>query len=336
MYGEAGIRLKSFRWLEITEFASKPENRTKSGILPADPFDKPDMIITFHAMRIRQTFALILSLSLTSIAFAEDPKKPDDKKDKKPANEKSAEQKPVVLDDSIKIAGKQVDYTVTASKMKIARGNESADIFYVSYERKNVSDLTKRPVMFCFNGGPGSSAVWLHIGMLGPKILNLPGDGSEAPKPPVRVQDNPESLLDACDLVFVDPVSTGYSRPDDEKKKSHFHGLDPDIESCGEFIRRWITEHDRWASPKYILGESYGGLRAAGLAQHVQSRHGMSLNGVILLSAILDYATIKGSSGQDQIYSIYLPVYAAVAHHHGKLKGDRDCCGQKKTPRRNS
>lgn len=230
----------------------------------------------------------------------------------------------VTRKDSIKIDGKTIDYELKADSMKIKLGEEYAHVFYVAYKRLNGAKSIERPVIFAFNGGPGSSAVWLHIGMLGPKTLQLSGDGTEAPMPPVGVHDNPQSLMDACDLVFIDPVSTGYSRAEDDKKANHFHGLDPDIESVGEFIRRWVTENDRWSSPKYLLGESYGGIRAAGLSNYLQSRHGMSLNGVVLLSAILDYTTVKFSSGQDQAHSIFLPAYVAVAHHHGLVKGDRD------------
>ncbi len=276
-------------------------------------------------MRIRQALSLLLVLSLSSFASAQGDQKPESKDDKKPAAKTPTKpQEAVTRDASVKIDGKTIDYQVTAATMKIERGKDAADVFYVAYERKIGGSTSKRPVMFAFNGGPGSSAVWLHIGMLGPKILQLPGDGTIAPKPPVTVRDNPHSLLDVCDIVFIDPVSTGYSRAEDEKKKSSFHGLDPDIESVGEFIRRWVTENDRWASPKYLLGESYGGIRAAGLAKFLQSRHGMSLNGVVLLSAVLDFSTLQGASGMNHSHSVFLPAYASVAHHHGKLQGDRD------------
>jgi carboxypeptidase C (cathepsin A) len=178
--------------------------------------------------------------------------------------------------------------------------------------------------MFAFNGGPGSSAVWLHIGVLGPKIVALPGDGTTAPPPPARVVDNPMSILDVCDLVFVDPVSTGYSRAEGETKPGDFHGLAEDIESVGDFVRRWISEHNRWSSPKYLLGESYGGIRVAGLSQHLQSRYGMSLNGVVLLSSLLDFATLQGAQGNDLSNLVFLPSFTGTAHFHGKIKGDRD------------
>lgn len=233
---------------------------------------------------------------------------------------------PVVRESQVVIGGKKIPYRVTTGKIQLKQedGKPRASIFHVSYERSDVEDKTKRPVMFAFNGGPGSSAVWLHIGVLGPRIIQLPGDGTTAPLPPAKLADNPHSILDQCDLVFVDPVSTGYSRTEKDVKPGEFHGLDEDIESVGDFIRRWISEHDRWASPKYLLGESYGGVRVAGLSHHLQSRYGMALNGVVLLSSLLDFATLSPSPGNDLSYLVYLPAFTATAHFHGKIKGDRD------------
>jgi carboxypeptidase C (cathepsin A) len=134
------------------------------------------------------------------------------------------------------------------------------------------------------------------------------------------VVDNPLSILDVCDLVFIDPVSTGYSRAEKDAKPADFHGLDEDVESVGDFIRRWVTEHDRWASPKFLLGESYGGIRAAGLASLLQSRNGMMLNGVVLLSSLLDFATMQDDLG----CAVFLPSFTGVAHFHKKITGDRD------------
>ena len=217
-------------------------------------------------------------------------------------------------------------YRVTTGKIQLKQddGKARASIFHVSYERTDLKDASSRPVLFAFNGGPGSSAVWLHIGVLGPKMIQLSGNGTEAPEPPVRVADNPLSILDVCDLVFVDPVSTGYSRAENDVKPGEFHGLDEDIESVGDFIRRWITEHDRWASPKYLLGESYGGIRAAGLSRHLQSRYGMSLNGVVLLSSLLDFATLQPAQGNDLAYQVFLPSFTGTAHFHRKIVGDRN------------
>ncbi|MEO5917020.1 MAG: peptidase S10 [Luteolibacter sp.] len=249
----------------------------------------------------------------------------------KPAEEAPKETPPVVVasvvrESSVTIDGKKIPYKVTTGKLQLKQddGKARASIFHVSYERTDTKDVSTRPVMFAFNGGPGSSAVWLHIGVLGPKILKLPGDGTQAPFPPARVAENPLSILDVCDLVFVDPVSTGYSRAEKDAKPGDFHGVDGDIESVGDFIRRWISEHDRWASPKYILGESYGGIRVAGLSSHLQSRYGMSLNGVVLLSSLLDFATLQPAQGNDLAYIVYLPSLTGVAYFHKKIQGDRD------------
>lgn len=240
---------------------------------------------------------------------------------------------PVVRESTVTINGVKIPYKVTTGKLQLKGddGKARASIFYVSYVRTDTKDASTRPVMFAFNGGPGSSAVWLHIGVLGPKIIKLPGDGTVAPMPPVRVADNPLSILDVCDLVFIDPVSTGYSRAEKDVKPGDFHGLDEDIESVGDFIRRWVSEHDRWASPKYILGESYGGIRAAGLASHLQTRYGMTLNGVILLSTLLDFSTLRQAGGNDLAYLVYLPSLTGVAHFHKKIQGDRDALVKEST-----
>lgn len=266
---------------------------------------------------------ILIGLTLSALA-APDPEKPKDPPEKELVSPKPVE--PVTREAKITIAGKVVPYRVVTGKLQLKKddGKVRASIFHVSYVRTDVKDPSTRPVMFAFNGGPGSSAVWLHIGVLGPKILQLPGDGTTAPVPPVRIVDNPLSILDVCDLVFVDPVSTGYSRAETDTKPADFHGLDEDIESVGDFIRRWISEHDRWASPKYLLGESYGGIRVAGLSQHLQSRYGMSLNGVVLLSSLLDFATLQSAQGNDLAYLVFLPAYTGTAHFHQKIEGDRD------------
>ncbi len=237
-----------------------------------------------------------------------------------------ASREPVIREAEVMIGGRKIPYTATTGMLQLLddEGKARASIFHVSYERSDVEDLTSRPVMFAFNGGPGSSSVWLHLGGLGPKRVDLPGDGTVPPSPPTRLIDNDFSILDVCDLVFIDPVSTGYSRSEKDTKADEFHGLEGDINSVGDFIRRWITEHKRWASPKYLLGESYGGIRAAGLAEHLQSRYGMSLNGVVLLSSLLDFRTLSTSHGSDLSYSCFLPVFTGTAHFHGKIQGDRD------------
>lgn len=272
---------------------------------------------------MRPTF-LAIALSAGLAAAAEKPKNDPKPEASNPVPEKPAE--PVTREGSVTIEGKKIDYEVTTAKLILEKddGSPRASIFNVSYLKKDPGDLSNRPVVFAFNGGPGSSAVWLHLGTLGPKRVSLPGDGTSAPAPPARLVPNEFSILDVADLVFVDPVSTGYSRIEKDGKPDEFHGVEGDIESLADFIRRWVTENKRWDSPKFLLGESYGGIRVAGLSQQLQSRFGMSLNGVVLLSSLLDFRTLNSSQGDDLSYKVFLPTYTAVAHFHGKLKGDRD------------
>jgi len=278
--------------------------------------------------------ALTLFCLVSALALGESAEvRPTGKNDKVEKPKPSEVQKPIITEGKVVIQGKAIPYKATAGTLTILKddGTPRAKVFHVSYERSDVDDSAKRPVMFAYNGGPGSSSVWLHIGMLGPRIIQLPGDGTSAPVPPLLVSDNPFSILDVCDLVFVDPVSTGYSRATKDAKPSDFHGVREDVESNGDFVRRWITEHDRWSSPKYLLGESYGGIRVAGLSNHLQSRYGMSISGVILLSALLDFSTLQESPGNHLPYLVFLPAYTAVAHAHGKIQGNRDELVQKAT-----
>lgn len=263
-------------------------------------------------------FALALS---PLIPAAENPQPKDDKKIEQKAKEPAP---PVTREGSVTIDGKVIDYEVTTAKLVLKKEDDTprASIFHVSYIKKDVKDRSQRPVMFAFNGGPGSSAVWLHLGMLGPYRVDLPGDGTDAPEPPARLITNEFSILDVADLVFVDPVSTGYSRTEKGAKPADFHGVNEDVDSIADFVRRWVSENDRWSSPKYLLGESYGGIRVAGLSQKLQSRYGMSLNGVVLLSSLLDFRTLRGSEGDGLMNAVFLPTYTAVALHHGKLAGD--------------
>ncbi len=284
---------------------------------------------------IMRSLLLPVFVLIHTAAFgAADPEKPAEPPAKEPAKEPAAAViPPVVRESSVMIDGKKIPYKVTTGKLQLKQddGKPRASIFHVSYERTDTKDPTTRPVMFAFNGGPGSSAVWLHIGVLGPKILKLPGDGTQPLLPPARLTDNPQSILDVCDLVFVDPVSTGYSRAEKDAKPGDFHGVDGDIESVGDFVRRWISEHDRWASPKFILGESYGGIRVAGLSNHLQSRYGMSLNGLVLLSSLLDFSTLQPAQGNDLAYVVFLPSLTGVAHFHKKIQGDRDALVKEST-----
>lgn len=266
---------------------------------------------------------VFLTLALLHPVSAEE--KPADDAKKPEAKEESAP-KPVSIQSKVTISGKEIPYTATTGKLVLRddKGNPAASIFHITYTRDGIKDTKDRPVMFAFNGGPGSSSVWLHLGILGPKRIAFPGNGTQPVDPPARLIDNDMSLLDACDLVFIDPVSTGYSRAAKDTNAKDFHGLQQDIDSVGDFIRIWITENKRWASPKYLCGESYGGVRAAGLAQHLQDRYGMSLNGVILLSSLLDYRTLNSAQGSHLADQVFLPTFTTTAHFHKKVRGDRE------------
>lgn len=223
---------------------------------------------------------------------------------------------------TVTVGGKAIEYDATAGTMQLKEedGKPQANVFYVAYT-KTQEDAKKRPVTFCFNGGPGSSSVWLHLGTFGPRRVVLTDDG-EAAAPPAKLTDNDVSLLDLTDLVFIDPVSTGYSRAADGKNEKQFHGVQEDVQSVGEFIRLYTTQNERWASPKYLAGESYGTTRAAGLASHLQSRLGMRVNGIVLVSAVLNFGTIRFDEGNDLPFALFLPSYTATAWYHKKLSSD--------------
>lgn len=195
--------------------------------------------------------------------------------------------------------------------------------------KKGTSDAAKRPLTFAFNGGPGSSSVWLHMGTLGPKRVVMDDDGNPTP-PPYRFVDNEYSILDLTDIVFIDPVSTGYSRAAKESEAREFHGFAGDIQSVGEFIRLWTTRNQRWTSPKFLMGESYGTTRAAALSGHLQDRLGMNLNGIALISSILHMGTARFDAGNDLPYPLFLPTYTATAWYHKKLSKELQAAGLKK------
>jgi carboxypeptidase C (cathepsin A) len=228
---------------------------------------------------------------------------------------------------SATIGGETFNYTATAGRFLLTEeeGEKKASFFFVSYTRNEVADPTERPVVFAFNGGPGSASVWLHLGLLGPRRVYLDDQGNQTP-PPGRMVANEESILDVADLVFIDPVSTGFTRAIPGKEASSFYHFTRDIEMVGRFIRLYLNRFGRWASPKYLIGESYGTTRSAGLARHLLERYGMYLNGVILISSVLNFQTLaldKESRGfhrgNDLPYVLYLPSYTAAAWYHHKL-----------------
>lgn len=234
-----------------------------------------------------------------------------------------ASQPPVVTEHALAIGGRELTYKAEAGMLPLLKedGGPRANIFYVAYTLVTEADAARRPIMFCFNGGPGASAVWLHLGGLGPRRAKVNPDGS-LPPPPFELVANEHTILPACDLVFIDPVATGFSRAAKDEKPEQFFGKDPDIAAMAEFIRLYTTRNARWRSPKYLCGESYGVFRAAGLADELQDRHGMFLNGLVLVSGLVDYGTIMPGPSNDLPYSLFLPSFTAVAHAHGRLPAD--------------
>ena len=201
------------------------------------------------------------------------------------------------------------------------KGKPKAQVFFVAYVAEDVGDPAARPLTFAFNGGPGSSSIWLHLGGLGPRRAQL-SDAGEALPPPSKLVDNESTWLPKTDLVFIDPVSTGYSRPAPGEEAKQFWGYKEDIQSVGDFIRLWTTKYERWASPKFIAGESYGTTRAAGLSDYLESRYGLYLNGIVLISSVLSFQAIDFGAGNDQPYPLFLPSYASAAWYHKKLSAD--------------
>ncbi len=219
---------------------------------------------------------------------------------------------------SVKINNTDISYKATVGMQLLNddKSNPKASLFYIAYTKEGVTDLRARPITFCFNGGPGSSSVWLHLGVFGPRRIDIDSEGKQAVQP-YHLLDNPYSLLDVTDLVFIDPVSTGYSRAVDDAKP--FHGVEGDIQSVADFIRLYVTRNLRWESPKFLAGESYGTTRAAGLAQELHDNQHLYIDGIILISSVLDFQTIKFSAGNDLPYVLFLPTYTATALYHNKL-----------------
>ena len=223
---------------------------------------------------------------------------------------------------TIVIGGQTIAYTARAGTivMKNEDGTPVANIFFTSYT-KDGENPARRPVTFTFNGGPGSSSVWLHMGAFGPKRVDYLDAEGRAAKPPYRAVDNEDSILDVTDLVFIDPVTTGFSRAIPFKDAKKFHGVDADVESVGQFIRLWTTRYGRWASPKFLAGESYGTTRAAGLSGWLNEQD-FYLNGIVLVSSILNFETTSFDTANDLAYILFLPTYTAIGWYHHKLSPD--------------
>ena len=244
--------------------------------------------------------------------------------EKKETNEKPATVEaplpdPVVRQHKVKVGGKSFTYTTTAGQLPIKndKGETEANLYFTAYTLDNPKDGARRPLTFTFNGGPGSASVWLHMGGLAPKRVEMLDDGA-MPRPPYRIIDNDFSWIESTDLVFIDPVDTGYSRATNEENAKKAKDVDGDLQSVGEFIRLYLSRYSRWMSPLFLAGESYGTYRSAGLAGYLADK-GIIFNGIILISSILNMQTARFQGGNDLPYQLFLPTYAATAWYHDKV-----------------
>ena len=256
--------------------------------------------------------AVLLAHPLPAPFLPDDPKVPV-----VPKEAETLDEKPIVAGHRVTLNGKPLEYNTTVGFMPIRskQGEIEGRIFYTAYTKKDVPAGEKRPLMFCFNGGPGSASLWLHIGTIGPKRIKMLDDGN-LPPPPYQLVENETTWLDKTDLVFIDPIGTGYSRPAKPELGAKFWGVQGDIESVGEFVRMYISRNTRWDSPLFVTGESYGTTRASGLSEYLLDR-GIALNGVALISSVLDFGLDSG----DMACANQLPTMTAAAWYHKKLPG---------------
>ena len=246
----------------------------------------------------------------------------------KPTTDASVEDNIVSSKHSLRLRGKEIKYTATVGTMVLKeevdkQGHKPrAEMFFIAFTRDGVK--SRRPLTFSFNGGPGSSSVWMLLGLLGPKRVPLSVDDAVMTNrlaPPYQVENNEFTLLEETDLVFIDPIGTGYSRPlsGEDNDPDEFFSFRRDLDSVGEFIRLYTSRNQRWRSPKYLIGESYGTTRAAGLSGYLQDQFGLYLNGIMLVSAVLNFQTILFHPGNELPFVVYVPSYAMTARYHGKL-----------------
>jgi carboxypeptidase C (cathepsin A) len=269
--------------------------------------------------------AILLAAALVapSAARAGQPPPPAPKTEqpeKKPAETKPAPA-PSTTHHQITVGGRMIPYTATAGTIDLSNNKNEliGRMFYVAYTEDKIADVRTRPVTFLFNGGPGSSTLWLHMGSFGPARVET-ADAKATPPAPYTVGDNQETLLDKSDLVFIDAMGTGYSRIEGKGEPKDFYGTDPDVESFAQFIQRWVGTNARWNSPKFLLGESYGTTRAAALLNNLQTK-GMAFNGAILVSSYLNaYDDFNGPPfASDLPYELYLPTMAASVWYHDRV-----------------
>jgi carboxypeptidase C (cathepsin A) len=262
-------------------------------------------------------------LAFSALALGQDPA-PKTPAPAKPKVETAGptEEKISQTSHTVRLDGREIKYTATAGTLPIRLddGKVAARMFFVAYTKDGENAKT-RPLAFLYNGGPGAATIWLHMGSFAPRHVQMADEGFQ-PAPPYRLVDNEQSLIDATDLVFVDAIDTGFSRVVGDTDNKQFHGVRGDLRSFGEFINEYLKTYSRFASPKYLIGESYGTIRSAGLAQELQTRHGIELNGIVLVSSLLTYLTLTPSDQNDIAYAAHIETYAATAWYHKKLPPD--------------
>src|SRR2546426_7175157 len=267
---------------------------------------------------------LVLTLAVSTpglrVGAQEKESKPGEKAAEAPPGPPPKEESSVT-DHTIKIGSQTIPYKATAATILIKNEKDepTALIYSTAYTRSDVKDMSQRPVSFLYNGGPGSSSVWLHMGSVGPRrVMTINADVT--PPAPYKLMDNPGCLLDKSDLVFPDPVGTGFSHAVGKAQDKDFWGVDQDVKSLAQFINTYVSRNTRWNSPKFLIGESYGTFRSAALSNYLQSHDGLYFNGIVLISSVLDLGTISFNPGEDMPYIFYLPSYAATAWYHKVLK----------------
>jgi carboxypeptidase C (cathepsin A) len=275
-------------------------------------------------IRVR-SLSVLLALALPLCAFTTgvQAQEKDAKAGEKSADTPSAppKEESSVTDHTIKIGGQTIPYKATASTILIKNEKDepTALVYSTAYTRSDVKDMSQRPIAFLYNGGPGSSSVWLHMGSVGPRrVMTINADVT--PPAPYKLMDNPDCLLDKTDLVFLDPVGTGFSHAVGKAQDKDFWGVDQDVKSLAQFIATYVSRNNRWNSPKFLIGESYGTFRNAALANYLQGHDNMYLNGIVMVSSVLDLGTISFYPALDLGYVLYLPSYAATAWFHKTLK----------------
>lgn len=248
---------------------------------------------------------------------AEQPAAARDTSRQMPPEEGAPHEVSSVTEHTIRIGGQTISYKATAATMLLKNdsGAPIGSLYYTAYTRNDTRDMSQRPLSFIYNGGPGSASMWVHMGAYGPRRI-VTTEAAPTPPPPYQVVDNENTLLDVTDMVFIDPIGTGFSKPVGKGKGTDFWGVDEDARSLTQFIYQYVSRNGRWNSPKYLIGESYGTTRSAVLVNRLQQQENMDFNGVVLMSSVLDFETLEFAPGHDISYVLYLPSYAATAAYH--------------------